>query len=191
VTGAIEFLGQWLRPTDLLVEFGSGRSTVWFAERVGRVVSIEHDRAWHARVTQRLVERGLTNVSYKIVDDRLDPGRPVNENQLEHPEKYLALAEESMTALGPNARADVILVDGCSRDHCAQWALTHVKPGGLIVIDNANWYLPVHSRSPASVPPDGNSPTILWRDYTARTASWRRVWYSNGVTDTAIFFSAR
>jgi len=33
----IENLDTWLRPDDVGLEFGSGRSTVWFAQKVGHL----------------------------------------------------------------------------------------------------------------------------------------------------------
>jgi putative heme iron utilization protein len=39
---AILLLERLLRPDDIGLEFGSGRSTIWFAERVEKLISIEH-----------------------------------------------------------------------------------------------------------------------------------------------------
>jgi hypothetical protein len=38
---ANKFLEQWIQPSDRVVEFGSGRSTLWFAKHAGSVLSIE------------------------------------------------------------------------------------------------------------------------------------------------------
>ena len=40
---AVDFLASWLQPSDHGLEWGSGRSTVWLAQRVSRLVSIEHN----------------------------------------------------------------------------------------------------------------------------------------------------
>ena len=53
----IAVLDSWLCAGDTGLEFGSGRSTRWFAARVGALTSIEHDAAWHARVASSLVDR--------------------------------------------------------------------------------------------------------------------------------------
>ncbi len=63
---AVLILDHWLRPGDEMAEFGSGRSTRWFAERVGHLTSVEDDPAWHARVTQTL--EGLA-VDYRLCRD--------------------------------------------------------------------------------------------------------------------------
>jgi predicted O-methyltransferase YrrM len=36
---------------------------------------------------------------------------------------------------------DFVLIDGMYRGHSAIRAMSKVKPGSLIVIDNANWFL--------------------------------------------------
>ena len=47
------------------------------------------------------------------------------------------------TALGfPDASLDFALVDGHYRDYSAKFILPKIKPGGMLIIDNVNWYLP-------------------------------------------------
>lgn len=54
----VEILETWLRPGDVGLEFGSGRSTIWFARRVGHLTSVEHHPGWYAKVKQNLHELG-------------------------------------------------------------------------------------------------------------------------------------
>src|SRR5687767_14656423 len=51
---AIDFLSSRVRRDWRVCEFGSGNSTLWWAERVASVVSVEHDRAWSAIVSPQL-----------------------------------------------------------------------------------------------------------------------------------------
>ncbi len=169
VPEAVRFLDQWLRPTDVLVEFGSGRSTLWFARRAGRIISVDHDRRWYERVRGRIGSVGASNVDSFLADPAA--------------ETYIAAAETALD--GP---ADVILVDGACRDACAVWALDRLRPGGLIIVDNANWYLPCNSSAPASLGPDAELGTADWRYFWKATSRRRRLWFSNGVADTLILF---
>lgn len=57
----IEWLEYTLHPAWDVLEVGCGGSTVFFAERVARVVSIETNQTWIVRVEQELASRGLTN----------------------------------------------------------------------------------------------------------------------------------
>jgi predicted O-methyltransferase YrrM len=177
VAEAVALLETWLRKGDVVVEFGSGRSTVWLAARVDRVISVEHDRSWYARVAAQLEAANVRNVEYHYVAIRAPTEADVQEAT------YLRPVTEALT--GP---ADMILVDGILRDASAMWALAHVRRGGIVVIDNVNRYLPHATGSPASLGPHGRPPTERWRAVAATVASWRKAWFSNGVTDTAVFF---
>ena len=50
---AMRWLTSYLRPSMSVFEWGSGGSTLFFAQRVARVVSVEYDTAWSAAVTTR------------------------------------------------------------------------------------------------------------------------------------------
>src|SRR5882724_5296346 len=43
---ATRFLERQLKPAGRVFEWGSGNSTIFFAERVAEVVSVEYDSAW-------------------------------------------------------------------------------------------------------------------------------------------------
>jgi predicted O-methyltransferase YrrM len=177
VAGAVALLETWLRKSDVVVEFGSGRSTVWLAARVDRVISVEHDPTWYARVAAELEAANVRNVEYHSVD------LPVPAEADVHAAAYLRPVTQALA--GP---ADMVLVDGILRDAAALWALEHVRRGGIVVIDNVNRYLPHPTGSPASLGPHGRPPTERWCTVAATVASWRKAWFSNGVTDTAVFF---
>lgn len=172
---AVRFLDAWLRPRDRGLEWGSGRSTVWLARRIARLTSVEHDPAWHGTVRSTLLREGIGTVDYRLapVEDAETPSAGSS---------YLSVADEF-----PPASLDVVLVDGLYRDRCAQAAIGLLKPGGLLVIDNANWYLPHATRSPNSVGAAGVPATELWKGVSGRLSSWKPVWTSSGVTDTAFF----
>lgn len=186
---AVAFLEQWLRPTDLVVEFGSGRSTVWFARRTRHIVSIEHHKEWHARVSADLTAAGLLNATYTHVDQPPDPSQPASNDRRLNPELFTQAAQAGLAAITSDSRADMILVDGANRDTTAIWALDHVRPGGLIVVDNANRFLPSPTRAPASLSADAKPYSPLWEQFSAHTADWRRVWFSDGIADTLLVFA--
>jgi len=170
---AVEMLKQRLRPRDSVFEWGAGRSTLWLARRVRLVTSIEHDLLWFDRVQAQARRHRLTNVSLKLIPES---GRPPG-------------TAPYVSPIYQYAAFDLILVDGLHRPHCALAALTRIKPGGMIVVDNANWYLPSSSRSPASRTPDQGPASQEWAAFERQVAGWRLCWTDNGVTDTAIWFA--
>ena len=60
---SIQILSSWLRPTDIGFEWGSGRSTLWFARRIRKLISVEHDPKWYDKISHVLKEENVTNVS--------------------------------------------------------------------------------------------------------------------------------
>jgi predicted O-methyltransferase YrrM len=170
---AIRLLGALLRPSDTGVEFGSGRSTVWFAQRVAHLTSVEHDERWHADVSATLRDRGLTNVDYVLAP--WDPDLPGDQSDYVGTLRRFAVAS-----------LDFALIDGAYRDHAARLVMPRIKPGGLLIIDNVNWFLPSDSRAPASRS-RALGPEPGWTDIAGELAGWRSIWTASGVWDTAIF----
>jgi hypothetical protein len=88
-----------------------------------------------------------------------------------------------------NKSLEFCLIDGAARDHCALASLPKLKPGGILVIDNANWYLPSknksHSPHSRCVGYGYASPT--WQSVGEQLASWRHIWTTNGITDSALW----
>jgi hypothetical protein len=113
---AVRCIEQLLQPHWCLLEFGSGMSTIWFARRVGQIVSIETNPEWHSRVTTLLLNRGLS----ERVENRLVP-----------------VSLEGLASTLPRV-FDFALVDGSSRDVATALALSVVKPGGYIYLDNSD-----------------------------------------------------
>lgn len=175
---AIGLLESLLRPADRGVEFGSGRSTAWFARRVAALTSVEHDERWHETVTATLQARGLRNV-----DCILAPG--------DQPMERGGDSAYARTALSfPDDSIDFALVDGRYRDYSAKFILPKIKPGGMLIIDNVNWYLPCQSKAPNSRTAALGPLTPVWAEVAAELAGWRSIWTTSGVCDTAIFIKS-
>jgi len=171
---ANSILSTFLLPSDFGLEFGSGRSTIWFSKKLRQLISIESNPEWFERVSKILDENSTENVTYVLVDD-IDSKTTFEDytNCIKNVEK------ESV---------DFALVDGVFRGEIANYILPLVKSGGIIVIDNVNWFLPSDSKSPNSLPLGAKINDPLWQSFNNETATWRRIWTSNGVTDTAFFF---
>jgi hypothetical protein len=171
---ACELLADWLSADDIGLEWGSGRSTLWFAERVAHLTSVEHDATWHNRVRSQLSQQGFANVDlrhYSLENQRQDEVSP-----------YVCVGSEF-----PRGSLDFVLVDGQRRSQCVSIALEILKPGGLLILDNAEKYIPHPSRSPGSIAKQAVDVADDWRPIINCLRDWRPIWTSNGVWDTAIY----
>jgi len=166
---AIALLSALLRQGDVGVEFGSGRSTVWLGARVHKLTSYENCEEWYKRVNTLITRSGLREkVSLHCIQNL--------EEYASRPETY---RDDSV---------DFCLVDGEVRDKCAIRMIPKIKHGGLLIVDNVNWYLPNDiSVSPRSRRMRDGCESEVWEKFFGMTAAWRRVWTSNGVTDTCVF----
>jgi len=99
---AICLLDRFVKPAMLVYEYGSGGSTLYFAKRSGRVVSIEDDKDWYDRIVRVVNERQLRNVDIRFT--------PANLSSVE-----LFRASGYPGAL-PRELADIIVVDGSELD---------------------------------------------------------------------------
>ena len=148
---ALRILDERLDRSMTGLEWGSGKSTVWFAQRLAYLTSVEHDPAWHARVTGLLREAGVTNVEQRLAPA---PPRGVTEQQYWAPSPYVLVADD----FAPGSLG-VVLVDGLYRQNCVARVLGKISPGGYLVIDNSravprlqdwgvpeDWELVHHSR---------------------------------------------
>jgi hypothetical protein len=120
---AIEFLSQ-LDFSDMCVfEFGSGMSTLWWAGAARRVVSVEDEEQWFKAMTAKV---------------------PANVRLIHEPDLV-----RYPDVIRPEGEFHVVVVDGPARGRtrlkCCRTAVTALRDGGLIVLDNSDW-LPESSK---------------------------------------------
>lgn len=173
---SIDLLAQLLRPSDIALEFGSGRSTRWVARRVHHVTSVENDATWHKAGLERLTAEGIANVDLLL--------RPKDVPEEEGDRSAYVRAIEAV----PDGSIDFCLVDGMYRGASALATLPKMKAGGIIAVDNAGWFLPSDSRTPGARPIGAGFYDRFWTEFDGQTKTWCRIWTTSGVTDTVLLF---
>ena len=168
---ACEILSELVCPEDLVLEFGSGRSTRWFSKNVRAVTSIEHSPEWFEIVSEGLRKDEISNVEFHLVENLPD---------------YAAHADKIIA----DGSIDIALVDGVARDACAVVALKKVRPGGIIVIDDSHRYWPSSSRAPGGLTEgqDTVDKSSSWPEFLTGVSGYRVLRTSSGVSDTTFFF---
>jgi predicted O-methyltransferase YrrM len=122
VPSSIGWLRRRIRSDWAILELGSGRSTVWFARRAGRVLSFEDNEYWYPRTRARLEELGLSNVDLRLRDVE------------EFPREVEGVPEGSF---------DLVVVDfleapTVTRIDCLRPAMKRVRPGGYLLLDDSD-----------------------------------------------------
>lgn len=171
---SINLLEQIVKKSDVCVEFGSGRSSIWLAERCAELTSIEHDKAYFGLVSKQLAHLQNANVIFRSIDD----GKSERSD-------YASTIEK----LNDNS-IDLVLNDGKCRDQIALSAVKKLRKGGVLVIDNAERYLANKFDVPESQGPEAGKMSKKWCEFASRVEDWRRIWVSDGVSTTLILFKS-
>lgn len=169
---SIIFFEKALSKDMIGLEYGSGRSTLYFAKKLKKLVSIEHHREWHKNVSNTLKNEEINNVDYLFI-----PKKP-NENSFKDVDAELNKLDGSESRLDfedyylkvkeyPDDFFDFVLIDGRVRVHCGINAISKLKSGGIFVLDNAERprYAPLHQA----------------------LDKWPKVETTTGLTDTTIW----
>ena len=118
---SIEWLGSVLSPTDKVFEFGCGHSTLWLARRVMSVTAVEHNEAWHKRISSDLPANATVRHQNNFGNGGVKSGDQTS--------PYVRELE--------GRDVNVVIVDGMARTQCAALASETIRDG-LIVLDNVD-----------------------------------------------------
>lgn len=122
-------------------EYGSGGSTLFFAKTAGRIVSVEHDPAWFARVSDALAATSLHNYEHLLRepepleagDARAGSWRSSRVEFAGHSfERYVKSIDDQ-----PDRSLDLAVVDGRARLACLERAVPKLRRGGHLMLDNS------------------------------------------------------
>jgi len=122
--GANNFLLSYLNKDSYVLEFGMGLSTIWFANNVKKIVSIEHNKNWFSKISYALSK--CDNVELILHETNVVPGTDLIEDC------YSVEIEKF-----PDEFFDLVLVDGRNRVNCFKKADRVLKTGGYMMLDNS------------------------------------------------------
>jgi hypothetical protein len=166
---AIQLLERELSSEHRVFEYGSGSSTLWYAQHVAEVVAVEHHPEWHALVAgdapanvelilqEPMPVAGAGSSSQGDGSDVSGFGSSVLLGASF--ERYVKAIDDY-----PDGHFHVVSVDGRARVACLERAVAKVSPGGLLILDNSqrDRYQPtlerLRERFPDVVSYYGNSP---------------------------------
>lgn len=110
----IDFIDGRLLNSMSIFEYGAGNSTLYFAHKVRKVTTVEHDYEWYKNM------KGIVPAN---VDLRHEP--------LEYGGNY------SRTVNNQTEKFDLVIVDGRDRNNCIKNSITSINDRGVIVLDDS------------------------------------------------------
>jgi hypothetical protein len=111
---AIEYIKQLDFSDKIVFEYGSGNSTIFWAPRCKKLVSVEDNQQWYNKVKAKLAD----NVEYTLFNEK---------------EKYINSIDNYA------GKFDIVIIDGSHRYECSAKALQNLKDDGFIILDNSDW----------------------------------------------------
>jgi hypothetical protein len=111
---AIEYLSQLDLKDKSVFEWGCGNSSLFYALNAKDVISIEDNIEWYNKI---MVNKPDNLTLYYSTKD-----------------EYLNIIS------GLNRKFDIIVIDASQRMECVKKALQYLTFGGLIILDNSDWF---------------------------------------------------
>lgn len=111
---AIEYLSQFDYHDKTVFEFGCGYSSLFWADRAKKVVSVEDNADWLQKWQNEFYRENLSLLF-----------------RTEGEAYYQSILEDS-------TQYDVIVIDGKNREECALSAIKALKKGGMIILDDSD-----------------------------------------------------
>lgn len=172
---SISVLNKLLQSDFTALEYGSGRSTLFFSSKVKSLHSVEHNKDWYEQVKALIAGNHQNNIQLTLIppDKPPMPIRLSSEQQVFSVENTYPNPDDLFDSYVNHIRSfeddyfDFILIDGRARKSCALAAVNKLKRGGLIVLDNSERlrYQTVHE-------------TLI---------DWPQIHTTTGLTDTTIW----
>lgn len=113
--GSITFLDNTLTKDMVAIEYGCGVSTIWYAQRVKHLISIEHEKSWYDRIYKYLLDHHVKNVDLRYID----------------------ICNGYVEVIDNMGKFNFIFIDGRRRSECIKHAYTHIHMGGYLLLDNS------------------------------------------------------
>lgn len=110
---AIDFLDTIIKPDWLVFEWGSGNSTLWWANKIDHIYAIESDVDWYNEVRTQLPANAT--IFNKTSEEYVNYIESFDDNYF-----------------------DAIIIDGELRNQCANACIPKLKPDGIIIFDNTD-----------------------------------------------------
>ena len=110
------------------------------------------------------------------------------QSRVQHLCKSLDETYEGVAGTIPHNSLDFALVDGRRRLACTKMVLPKIKPGGILILDNAERYIAnriMGSHSTAISQREQDDPE--WKPVVEELALWRAILTTNRIWDTRIW----
>lgn len=125
-----KFVEKYLNKNDVLLEWGSGNSTLYFSDFVSKVISIEHDIDYYHSIKKCIDAYSAENILLFHVEPT------VRDQTID---RYAQLKDYIEFPVKQKFIFNKILIDGRARKHCALFLHDHILEDHIIFIHDFNY----------------------------------------------------
>jgi glycosyltransferase involved in cell wall biosynthesis/predicted O-methyltransferase YrrM len=111
----------------VMLEWGSGGSTIEFSPQLKKYYSIEHNKEWYENVKNEISVLGYKNINYNFVPQNL-PNNDGRQSEYAQFKDYIDVVDTFDT------KFDIVLIDGRARRLCAKKIIPYLNPGAIVII---------------------------------------------------------
>ena len=124
-----EFIKKYLNENDILLEWGAGNSTLYWAGVVKKVISVEHDIYWYDKINKIINFYDIKNIElYNIPPHTPDP----------IPCRYAQFKDYIEFPKNENFKFTKVLIDGRARKYCAKSIADMIDNDVIVFIHDFN-----------------------------------------------------
>jgi hypothetical protein len=127
-----ELITKHFSSDKVMLEWGSGGSTIEFSPHLKKYYSIEHNEVWHGKVESEIKNLELSNINYNLVKQN-GPQHDNMQSEYSQFKDYIDIVDTF------NTKFDIVLIDGRARRLCAQKIIPYLNKGAIIIIHD--WVL--------------------------------------------------
>jgi len=120
-------------PDKVMLEWGSGGSTIEFSPQLKKYYSIEHNKEWFNKVNNEIQRLNYKNVNYNYIAQNLPRNSDGRQSEYNQFKDYIDIVDTF------NTKFDIVLIDGRARRLCAKKIIPYLNPGATIIIHD--WVL--------------------------------------------------
>lgn len=124
-----KFIEKFLNKNDVLLEWGSGNSTLYWSGLVKKIISIEHDKNWINHIEIAKTAYGIKNIKIHHVAAHTSDPIPCRYEQFKDYVEYPKKNKLNFTK---------VLIDGRARKYCAKSIYDIIDDNVIVFIHDFN-----------------------------------------------------
>ena len=128
-----DLITKHFSPNKVMLEWGSGGSTIEFSQHLKKYYSIEHNKEWYNTINKEIKLKSLSNINYNYIPQNRPQILDGRQSEYTQFKDYIDIVDTF------NTKFDIVLIDGRARRLCAQKIIPYLNEGAIVIIHD--WVL--------------------------------------------------